>query len=493
MAHGDELLNQRRQKLEALRQEGIDPFPAEVFGAPRIAEVLAGFAADQPVSAGGRLMSLRGHGKSAFADLKDGSGKIQIYLKVDITGAEAFARFSQVDIGDFLGVRGSGFITRTGEKTILVKEWKILAKSLRPLPEKWHGLTDVEARYRRRYLDLIMNEPVKETFVVRSRAVKAIRDFLDARGFLEVETPVLQPLAGGATARPFVTHHNALARDLFLRVAPELYLKRLLIGGMDRVYELGKNFRNEGISVRHNPEFTMLEFYQAYADYRQMMQLTEELLLRVAEEVKGGRELEYAGKKINLKPPWRRLTFFDALRTYTGVDFAGMKSNAEAEAAGRALGLEIEKGTGLSRVLDEVLKKKVAPALQDPTFLEDYPRELSPLAKKKRDGSELVERFQLFLAGLEVANSFSELNDPLDQRERFCRQQEMRERGDDEAQRLDEDFLFALEHGMPPAGGVGIGIDRLVMVLTDSASIRDVILFPQLRPEKTGEGAKEGE
>jgi lysyl-tRNA synthetase class 2 len=419
-----------------------------------------------------------------FADLLDGSGKIQLMARINTLGQEAYERFGDLDVGDLLGVEGTVLKTRTGETTVEVRQFWLLAKALRPIPEKWHGLKDVEVRYRQRYLDLIANPSVREIFVKRALLLRAIRQFLDERGFLEVETPILQPVYGGALARPFITHHNALDMDLYLRIAPELYLKRLLVGGFERVYEIGRNFRNEGIDARHNPEFTMLEAYQAYADYHDIMRLVEELIAFVAQSVLGTTTITYQGHTIDLTPPWRRLSLMDALKEVTGVDFLAFRNDDErARAIGRQLGLSIEPTDHWGRVLDEALKKKVVPTLIQPTFLLDYPVEISPLAKRKPDDPTMTERFQGFIGGLEVANAFSELNDPLDQRERFEMQQRLRERGDVEAHPLDWDFVTALEYGMPPTGGLGIGIDRLMMLFTNSPSIREVILFPLLRPE----------
>jgi lysyl-tRNA synthetase class 2 len=419
-----------------------------------------------------------------FADLLDGSGKIQLMARINTLGQEAYERFGDLDVGDLLGVEGTVLKTRTGETTVEVRQFWLLAKALRPIPEKWHGLKDVEVRYRQRYLDLIANPSVREIFVKRALLLRAIRQFLDERGFLEVETPILQPVYGGALARPFITHHNALDMDLYLRIAPELYLKRLLVGGFERVYEIGRNFRNEGIDARHNPEFTMLEAYQAYADYHDIMRLVEELIAFVAQSVLGTTTITYQGHTIDLTPPWRRLSLMDALKEVTGVDFLAFRDDDErARAIGRQLGLSIEPTDHWGRVLDEALKKKVVPTLIQPTFLLDYPVEISPLAKRKPDDPTMTERFQGFIGGLEVANAFSELNDPLDQRERFEMQQRLRERGDVEAHPLDWDFVTALEYGMPPTGGLGIGIDRLMMLFTNSPSIREVILFPLLRPE----------
>ncbi|MFA0758770.1 MAG: hypothetical protein KEFWMYNX_001987 [Candidatus Fervidibacter sp.] len=488
MADNDPLFQDRLAKLQRWRERGIDPFAVTRFDRThQVAEIKAQFEAlqGQTVRIAGRLLALRTHGKLTFADLLDGSGKIQLMARINTMGQEAYERFGDLDVGDLIGVEGTVLKTRTGETTVEVKQFWLLAKALRPIPEKWHGLKDVEVRYRQRYLDLIANPSVREIFVQRALLLRAIRQFLDERGFLEVETPILQPVYGGALARPFITHHNALDMDLYLRIAPELYLKRLLVGGFERVYEIGRNFRNEGIDARHNPEFTMLEAYQAYADYRDIMRLVEELIAFVAQSVLGTTTITYQGHTIDLTPPWRRLSLMDALKEVTGVDFLAFRNDDErARAIGRQLGLSIEPTDHWGRVLDEALKKKVVPTLIQPTFLLDYPVEISPLAKRKPDDSTMTERFQGFIGGLEVANAFSELNDPLDQRERFEMQQRLRERGDVEAHPLDWDFVTALEYGMPPTGGLGIGIDRLMMLFTNSPSIREVILFPLLRPER---------
>jgi lysyl-tRNA synthetase class 2 len=487
MADNDPLFQDRLAKLQRWRKQGIDPFAVTRFDRThQVAEIQAQFEAlqGQTVRIAGRLLALRAHGKLTFADLLDGSGKIQLMARINTLGQEAYERFGDLDVGDLLGVEGTVLKTRTGETTVEVRQFWLLAKALRPIPEKWHGLKDVEVRYRQRYLDLIANPSVREIFVKRALLLRAIRQFLDERGFLEVETPILQPVYGGALARPFITHHNALDMDLYLRIAPELYLKRLLVGGFERVYEIGRNFRNEGIDARHNPEFTMLEAYQAYADYHDIMRLVEELIAFVAQSVLGTTTITYQGHTIDLTPPWRRLSLMDALKEVTGVDFLAFRDDDErARAIGRQLGLSIEPTDHWGRVLDEALKKKVVPTLIQPTFLLDYPVEISPLAKRKPDDPTMTERFQGFIGGLEVANAFSELNDPLDQRERFEMQQRLRERGDVEAHPLDWDFVTALEYGMPPTGGLGIGIDRLMMLFTNSSSIREVILFPLLRPE----------
>jgi lysyl-tRNA synthetase class 2 len=430
----------------------------------------------------GRIIALRDFGKACFAHIQDATGKIQIYMKRDLIG-EKFSLVKSLDIGDMIGVTGRLFRTKTKELTIEVADMVFLSKSLRPLPEKWHGLKDIEMRYRQRYVDLIVNPQVKEIFAKRSALIKAIRDFLDAQGFIEVETPMMHPIPGGATARPFKTHHNALGMDLYLRIAPELYLKKLLVGGYERVYELNKNFRNEGISTRHNPEFTMLEFYIAYKDYQFLMGFTEELFCYVAQRLGATLQIPYGEETIDLTPPWPRIPMLDALKQ-RGVpdEVFGDEDTARKWAGSR--NIEIEKSASLGKILDELFKEIVEPDLVQPTFIVDHPVELSPLAKRKPENPRLVERFELFIASREIANAFSELNDPLDQRQRFLAQVESKNRGDEEAHWMDEDFLRALEYGMPPAAGEGIGIDRLVMLLTNTHSIRDVILFPQLKAEQ---------
>jgi lysyl-tRNA synthetase, class II len=448
------------------------------------------------VRVAGRLMTKRGHGKASFAHLKDEDGLLQIYFREDELTPEAYAFALDLDLGDIVGVEGTVFVTRTGEITVKASHVALLAKALRPLPEKWHGLTDVEARYRQRYTDLIVNDDVRLVFRRRSAATRAVREFLDARGFLEVETPVLQPLHGGATARPFVTHHNALDMPLYLRIADELYLKRLIVGGYERVYEISKDFRNEGIDRTHNPEFTMLELYQAYADYEDMMTVTEELIVHVTSAVLGSLHVPWGEPKeeggeppvIDFTPPFRRLTIKDAAAEALGVPRLP-ESEAELRALAGKAGVAVDPALAYGGVLDEVVSVRVQPGLRAPTFLLDHPRETSPLAKEKRGDSGVVERFELIVAGMEVVNAFSEQNDPLEQRRAFEQQMELRARGDQEAQMIDHDYLRALEMGMPPTGGVGVGIDRLVMLLTGSPSIRDVILFPHMRPEEGGGAA----
>ncbi|MFA0746424.1 lysine--tRNA ligase [Fervidibacter sp.] len=488
MVEHDPLYSDRLSKLLRWREKGIDPFAITKFERSHLAaEIVSSYETlqGQTVRVAGRLTAFREHGKLTFADLVDSSGRIQLLVRLNNIGEEAYRQFGELDTGDIIGVEGIVTKTRTGEVSVEVSKFWILAKALRPIPEKWHGLRDVEVRYRQRYLDLIANPEVREIFVKRSRIIQAIRRFLDERGFIEVETPILQPVYGGALARPFITHHNALDMDLYLRIAPELYLKRLIVGGFDKVYEIGRNFRNEGVDARHNPEFTMLEAYQAYADYHDIMRLTEELVAYVAQSVLGTTTIVYQGHTIDLTPPWRRVSLMDALKEATGIDFREFRGDDEkTRQIGRELGLSVEPTDHWGRVLDEALKKKVVPTLIQPTFLIDYPVEISPLAKRKPDDPTMTERFQGFIGGLEIANAFSELNDPLDQRERFEMQQRLRERGDMEAHPLDWDFVRALEYGMPPTGGLGVGIDRLTMLLTNSSSIREVILFPLLRPEE---------
>lgn len=486
LAELDRLRQQRLRKLEEIRNSRINPYPYKFEPTHSSKEIIDSFEAlnssEEEVSLAGRLMAIRKHGKTCFAHLQDGAGRIQIYLRVDDVGQKLQNFYRFFDIGDFIGARGSAFKTRTGEITVRVKDFQLLSKSLLPLPEKWHGLRDREARYRRRYLDLIMNIEAREVFVTRTRIIQAIRRFLDQHGFLEVETPILQPIYGGASARPFLTHHNALGIDLYLRIADELYLKRLIVGGFERVYEFGKDFRNEGMDRLHNPEFTQLELYQAYADYFDMMEMVEQMVSTVAEELLGTTTIEYQGEKIDLAPPWRRLSFFEAIEEYVGADLYG-KDESEIKRLGEEMGLQLDEKLGVGKMLDEIYAELVELRLIQPTFVMDHPVELSPLAKRHRDDPNLSERFEPVICGKELGNAFSELNDPLDQRQRFLEQIVFRELGDEQAQVLDEDFLMALEYGMPPTGGLGLGIDRLTMLFTNSPSIRDVIFFPQMRPE----------
>jgi lysyl-tRNA synthetase class 2 len=488
----NELIQQRFKKLDEIRALGVRPYAGRFEVTASAQGLLDQYGRTSKedlekervtVSLAGRITALRSFGKACFIHIQDGSGKVQLYFQKNTLGEERFNLFKKLDIGDFIGVKGFLFRTRTDELTLDAEEFDLLSKSLRPLPEKWHGLTDVEIRYRQRYVDLIVNPEVKQVFVLRTRIIQAIRSFLGSRGFLEVETPMMQSIPGGATARPFKTHHNALDMDLFLRIAPELYLKRLLVGGFERVYEINRNFRNEGISTRHNPEFTMLEFYMAYADYRDLIDMTEQMISAVAKEVLGTTEVEYEGHTINLAPAWKRISYLDSLRE-AGVPEDVLKDAGKARDHAKKLGANLKGGEPLGKLLNELFEALVEPKLIQPTFITDYPTDISPLSKRREDDPDSVERFELFVAGRELANAFSELNDPVDQKERFQKQVFEREAGDEEAHQMDEDFIRALEFGMPPAAGEGIGIDRLVMLLTGSNSIRDVILFPQMKKEK---------
>ncbi len=480
----NELMRIRLEKLENLQTQGLNPYGGKFIVTHKNQEILDKFAEleNAPVAIAGRLMAKRTHGKASFGNLQDLTGQIQIYVRKDDVGEEAYESFLRTDLGDILGIEGTVFKTRRGEISIAVQKATMLAKSLRPLPEKWHGLKDVDLRYRQRYLDLIVNPEVKQVFIQRSRIIQSLRQQLDDWNFLEVETPMMQTIAGGATARPFITHHNALNMDLFLRIAPELFLKRLLVGGLEKVYEINRNFRNEGISTKHNPEFTMIELYQAYADYEDMMALAEQLISNLAGELHGTTIIPYQGKMIDLTPPWTRLTMLESIEKYVGLDFTKLETDAEARAAAKGLNLDIDATATKGMIINEVFEEFVEPRLVQPTFIINHPIEVSPLAKRNAEDPRFTDRFEVFIAGREMANAFSELNDPLDQRNRFQLQVEKRAAGDQEAHMMDEDYLQALEYGMPPAGGMGIGVDRLVMLLTDSASIRDVILFPTMRP-----------
>jgi lysyl-tRNA synthetase class 2 len=489
MPESNDRREQRIEKLNQLREQGVNPYPAKSQRTHTTAQALAAFAEDQEVAVqvAGRLVAVRVMGGSTFAHIADGSGRLQIYLRKNELGDESYDLFRKlVDIGDYIGAEGVLFTTRTGEVTVQVQRWELLAKTLRPLPDKWHGLRDVETRYRQRYLDLIANQEARRVFEARSRLITAIRRHLDERGFLEVETPVLQPIYGGAAARPFTTYHNALGQTFYLRIADELYLKRLIIGGFDRVYEIGHNFRNEGISTQHNPEFTVIELYQAYADYTDMMRLVETLYAELARQVTGSETITYQGQEICLTPPWRRVSMRDAILEASGVDIEAHRDQPALRAAAHAQGIELPTQPSWGKAVEKLFELCVEPGLIQPTFITDYPVEISPLAKKKPGAPHLVERFEFFIATLECGNAFTELNDPLDQRERFAEQAQFAAQGDAEAHPLDEDFLTALEHGMPPTGGLGFGIDRLVMLFTDQATIREVILFPALR-NRTGE------
>jgi lysyl-tRNA synthetase class 2 len=481
---GSDLLAERRAKLERLREEGIEPFPHAFPDRTEIAAVREahegiepGVETDARYRIAGRLIAKRGHGKASFLDLRDGTGQIQVQARVDELG-DAYEGLMALDIGDIVGIEGTVFASKRGELTIRADAWELLSKSLRPPPEKFHGLEDIETRYRRRELDLIANAETRELFLKRAKVIAAVRRWFDARGFVEVETPVLQPLYGGALARPFTTHHKALDRDLYLRIATELYLKRLVVGGIDKVYELGKDFRNEGISPKHNPEFTMLEWYEAYADYEDVAAELENLVSTVAKEVLGATTIEREGKTIELKPPWRRVTLRDAIRERTGIDVLEHPSREELAAA---MGSKADPEEGWGKLVDGLLSKEVEPTLIQPTFVTDYPVELSPFAKRHRGEEGLVERWEAFVGGIEIANAFTELNDPDEQRRRFEAQREETARGDEETQPYDEAFVEALEQGMPPTGGAGLGIDRLVMILTGARSLREVVLFPAMR------------
>ncbi len=473
----------RREKLDMLRASGIEPYGGRFPVTHQVAEIISHYEelGGKEVAVAGRLMGKRGHGKASFADLRDFSGKIQIYAKLDDLGEDAYSLFKKLDIGDIIGVSGRIFRTERQEITVSVTALTLLSKSLRSLPEKWHGLRDVDLRYRQRYLDLIVNPEVKEVFLTRVRIIKEIRRFLDNLGYLEVETPIMQPVAGGATARPFITYHNALNMSLYLRIALELHLKRLLVGGFEKIYEISRVFRNEGISTKHNPEFTMLEFYQAYADLGDMIEIAENMLSSVAQSVLGSLQARYGGQVIDFSPPYKRMTMIEAVREYTGQDFSHFDAAAAHQQA-RSLGLDVKAGASWGKLLNEVFESFVEGKLVQPTFITGHPVDTSPLARRNKEHPMLAERFELFINTWEIANAFTELNDPIDQRLRFEQQVRERESGDEEAHVMDEDFLDALEYGMPPAGGEGIGIDRLVMILTDSPSIRDVILFPTMRP-----------
>ncbi len=489
------VMRERIQKAETLENDGVVLYPNGYEVPHHIRDLVEAsqgksaqeLEADQSVSytIAGRIIAIRSFGKSIFMHMMDADGKLQLYLQQNHLGKELYALAKKLDIGDIVRVSGPLFLTRTEELTLAVKDLVLLNKNLRPLPEKYHGLKDVEVRYRQRYVDLIVNEDVRETFRKRARIVQTIREFLSARGFLEVETPMMQAVPGGATAKPFKTHHNALDMDLYLRIAPELYLKRLLVGGFERVFELNRNFRNEGISTQHNPEFTMVEFYQAYATYQDLMALTEELFVAVAEAVNGGSlQVEYQGQVIDLTPPWKRYTLMDAVVELGRVPRSSLEDPKEIVQVAKSLGVPVERFEGHGKLLTKIFDEVVEPQLTQPTFISHYPLEVSPLSRKNDADPTVTDRFELFMVGREMANAFSELNDPRDQRERFSAQLEARRAGDEEAHYMDDDYIRALEYGMPPAAGEGIGIDRMVMLFTDSPSIRDVILFPHLRPEK---------
>ena len=484
MENTSDLRQVRLQKVENLRRMGIEPYADRFVKTHLAQEVIGGFAEleGQEVSVAGRMMSKRDQGKVIFTHIQDSSGRVQIYIREDDVGEDWFDLISGFDIGDIIGVHGVVFRTRRGEISVHAQEVKLLSKALRPLPEKFHGLTNVEIRYRKRYLDLIMNPEVKNVFVTRTKIIRAMREFLENRGFLEVETPTLHTIAGGAAARPFITHHNALDMDLYLRIALELPLKRLIVGGFDKVFEIGRNFRNEGISIKHNPEFTMMELYQAYANYEDIMALTEQMIEHIVVKVHGTTEITYQGQRIDFTTPWRRLQMLDGIAEYARVDFRTIKTDEEARRVAREKRLHLPANATRGQIINEFFEEFVEPRLIQPTFVIGHPVEVSPLAKRNAEHPEYTDRFEAFIYGRELANAFSELNDPIDQRERFEAQVAERAKGDEEAHMMDEDFVEALEYGLPPTGGLGVGIDRLVMLLTDSASIRDVILFPTMRP-----------
>lgn len=481
----NQLMIIRREKLEKLKQNNKNPFEITKFDITHTSkEIIDNYEEleGKDVTIAGRIMAKRIMGKASFCHIQDGDGKIQSYVSINDLGEESYKQFKEDDIGDIIGITGFVFKTRTGEISIHAKEVILLSKSLRPLPEKFHGLKDTDLRYRQRSVDLIMNPEVKETFKKRSLIIKEIRNMLDEKGFMEVETPILQTIPGGASARPFITHHNTLDIDMYLRIATELYLKRLIVGGFDKVYEIGRNFRNEGMDIKHNPEFTCIELYEAYTNLEGMMNITEELIRRCANKVCGTGKISYQGEKIDLEKPFRRITMIDSIKEVTGVDFNTVETDEEAQKIAKDLNMEIDPiKTTRGDIIVQVFEEKVEETLRQPTFLYEYPIENSPLTKKCKDNPRMTQRFELFIGGREYANAYSELNDPIDQYERFLKQVQAREAGDEEANMMDDDFVQALEYGMPPTGGMGMGIDRLVMLLTDSASIRDVLLFPTMK------------
>ncbi|MFW6309139.1 MAG: lysine--tRNA ligase [bacterium] len=485
----NKLRKQRIEKYEQLQKDTPENYGKKYEVTHKAEEIENNFEkhSEKKVALAGRLMAIRTHGKATFADLKDSTGEIQLYLQFDKLGKETYEAFQDLDIGDIVGIKGEVFKTNRGQISINVGSYSLLAKALRPLPEKFHGLKDKDLRYRQRYLDLIVNSEVKETFLIRSKIIRFFRRFLEDKGFLEVETPMMHPIPGGASARPFVTHHNTLDMDLYLRIAPELYLKKLIVGGFEKVFEINRSFRNEGMSYKHNPEFTMMELYQAQADYKDMMELTEELVSNVAREILDTEVIEYEEEEIDLSAPWKRVTMVDIVKEYTGFDYYDYNSDQEALEAAAGIGIKMEEGSTRGEILNEIFEERVEGKLIQPTFVMDYPIDISPLAQKKDEDPDFTYRFEGFIYAREIANAFTELNDPVEQKKRFKNQVEQRESGDDEAQRMDEDFIRALEYGMPPTGGLGIGLDRLIMLLTDSSSIRDVILFPTMRPEEGGE------
>lgn len=482
----NELIKNRFDKLDAIRAQGREPFGRRFDFTHHTAEIIRDFKEDEEteVRIAGRLMAKRGHGKASFGHVMDAEGKIQVYFRQDVLGEELYEQFRMLDIGDIIGIDGTVFRTHRGEISVKVTNFELLSKSLRPLPEKWHGLKDVDMRYRQRYVDLIVNPEVQKTFRMRSQLLRTIRTLLDDRGFLEVETPMMHSIPGGAAARPFITHHNALNIDLYMRIAPELYLKRLIVGGFEKIYELAKVFRNEGIDIRHNPEFTLMELYQAYGNYETVMELTEYLVAGTAQRVLGTTKITYEGTEIELKAPWKRISMNDAVKEVTGIDFLAFQTVEEAREAAKSIHVEYQDGDGIGGILNRAFEEKVEETLIQPTFITGHPVEISPLAKRSPENPMITERFEAFIYGRELANGFSELNDPVDQKGRFLDQVKQRENGDDEAHLMDSDYVTALEYGLPPTGGLGIGIDRLVMFLTDSSSIRDVLFFPQMKPKE---------
>lgn len=482
----NEQMQVRIDKMHKIEEHGWKPFGYRFLYTHRAADIAAQFdelsEKETEVKMAGRIMAIRGHGKTCFMDMQDKTGRIQVYVRKDVIGEENYALIKLMDIGDTVGITGTAFRTHMGELSIKANSVEMLSKSLRPLPEKWHGLKDVETRYRQRYVDLIVNLEVRDTFVKRSQIIRSVREVLDSHDFLEVETPILNTIAGGAAARPFISYHNALDMQVYMRIAPELYLKRLIVGGMDRVYEMGRVFRNEGIDNRHNPEFTSVEIYQAFADYRDMMDLTEEVVVKTAEKVLGTTTINYEGTTIELASPWKRMSMIEAVKEYSGKDFTDVTDLEEARAIAKELNVAIEPSFGIGKIINACFEEYVEDKLIQPTFITGHPKEISPLAKSNPENPEITDRFEAYIYGREICNGFTELNDPIDQKERFLKQVEERANGDEEANMMDEDFVNALEYGLPPTGGLGIGIDRLVMFLTNSSTIRDVLFFPTMKP-----------
>lgn len=489
----NEQMQVRIDKMHKIEEHGWKPFGYRFLYTHRAADIAAQFdelsEKETEVKMAGRIMAIRGHGKTCFMDMQDKTGRIQVYVRKDVIGEENYALIKLMDIGDTVGITGTAFRTHMGELSIKANSVEMLSKSLRPLPEKWHGLKDVETRYRQRYVDLIVNPEVRDTFVKRSQIIRSVREVLDSHDFLEVETPILNTIAGGAAARPFISYHNALDMQVYMRIAPELYLKRLIVGGMDRVYEMGRVFRNEGIDNRHNPEFTSVEIYQAFADYRDMMDLTEEVVVKTAEKVLGTTTINYEGTTIELASPWKRMSMIEAVKEYSGKDFTNVTDLEEARAIAKELNVAVEPSFGIGKIINACFEEYVEDKLIQPTFITGHPKEISPLAKSNPENPEITDRFEAYIYGREICNGFTELNDPIDQKERFLKQVEERANGDEEANMMDEDFVNALEYGLPPTGGLGIGIDRLVMFLTNSSTIRDVLFFPTMKP--LGKGVSE--